>query len=502
MAAPLVQLTGVDVVSGGRRILHDIEWRIDMGESWAVVGANGAGKTTLLRLVHGSLWPHPDSRGKRLYTHGGETSESPLLIRGRTAFVSSDLQEPYRRSAWKITVREAVLSGFSGAAYLATDASESELKRADEVMALVGIAELSERLVTQLSTGQLRKVLIARALAPRPMLLLLDEFLNGLDITARAGMLATLHEIIASGAQVVYTAHHPDEIVSEAARPLVLGDGRTIPGAPAGAAPRHPVYTQPSFPVRTGRASRILEVRNADVYLARRRVLCGINWTMREGENWAVLGPNGAGKSTFLRLLTGDEHPAAGGFLRRFGSDHRLSIWEIKSRMGIVSPELQADYDGSLSAEEVVISGFFSTIGLYREPSENQRRAARGWLNRIGMAEMKDRRADTLSYGERRRLLLARAFVHEPDLLVLDEPASGLDAPSRIDILEFLNDAGLERGGLIYVTHRLDEIFPAITHVMLLKDGRVAAAGRRGEVLDESHLHSVFHGSSKGPYIP
>ncbi|CAI2718947.1 ABC transporter ATP-binding protein [Nitrospina watsonii] len=226
----------------------------------------------------------------------------------------------------------------------------------------------------------------------------------------------------------------------------------------------------------------LIKVENATVYRGDNQVLTGINWTHREGENWAVVGNNGCGKTTFMKLLFGELLPIDGGEVFWFNSREWYGLFGIRERVGFVSAEFQKNYDQNVTALEVVESGFFSSIGLWEEVQATQTHKAQAEMEHLGIPHLASRRFFDLSYGEARRVLLARALVHRPQLLVLDEPCAGLDIPTRERFLDSLAKRA-RRMSLIYVTHHIEEILPAITHVLLLKNGRIFAAGKKQDLL-------------------
>jgi molybdate transport system ATP-binding protein len=208
------------------------------------------------------------------------------------------------------------------------------------------------------------------------------------------------------------------------------------------------------------------------------QVLRGVDWTVRAGERWALLGPNGAGKTTLLSLILGDNPQAyanrLGLFGRRRGSGE--SIWEIKARLGWVAPELESYIPPQASCLDVTCSGFLDSVGLYRLPTPGQRAAAADLLERLGLLPLATARFGDLSGGQKRAVLVARALVKSPTLLVLDEPCQGLDAAHRERVLAML-DARPEGGesALIYVTHDPLALPSRITHLLRLDAGRVVA---------------------------
>jgi molybdate transport system ATP-binding protein len=479
----LVSLDDVDVRLWGAEILSGVTFALREGESWAILGGNGSGKTTLLRLLRGDVWPHPGSRGRRVYHIPDGPSESPIGARERIAFVSAEAQDAYERREWNVRVEDVVRTGFAGGVWVTEPLSAGQELRVDEAIELLGIGHLRDESILEVSTGEARKALLARALAPRPRALLLDEFCNGLDDASRRALLDVISGIARSGTPVVLATHRLDEVVPEVTHAAVLERGRILAQGPRESvlplwppAPLPPASAAPvPAPHREGRT--LVSIEHADVLVEGRRVLRDVSWRMRDGENWVVRGPNGAGKSTFLRLLLAEEHAAPGGRIERLDLGDRPSVWDVKARIGAVTPRLQADHRLDAAGEEVVLSGFFASIGLGGEPSPAQREAAARWMDRLGVGQLARRRIDSLSYGELRKLLLARALVVEPEVLLLDEPFNGLDPASREETMRVVQDLCESGTRIVLVTHHDSEVVPAVNRELELRDGRIVRQG-------------------------
>jgi len=207
---------------------------------------------------------------------------------------------------------------------------------------------------------------------------------------------------------------------------------------------------------------------------------------MGKGENWAILGPNGSGKSTILRLILGDHLQGYANDIILFGRPKGSgeTLWEIKKRIGIVSSELQVQYRKKMSAYEVIASGFYDSIGLYQSPTPEQKEAVDRWVAHLRIEDIVREPYHHLSYGQRRLILLARAMVKSPVLLIVDEPCHGLDIPNRIRILEILEKIGSTGTHLLYVTNHKEEILNCISHVLQLEKGKVVRQGKKEEVLN------------------
>jgi iron complex transport system ATP-binding protein len=238
----------------------------------------------------------------------------------------------------------------------------------------------------------------------------------------------------------------------------------------------------------------LLELVDASVMRGDTLVLENLSFTVREGEHTAILGANGSGKSTLVQLLSRHLYPLAGGEVRVFGRN-RWPVSELRTLIGIVSPAQQSDFTGNepISAFDTVASGFFSARGLWKHPLTDEMRACSiEALERVGADHLVGRTMSTLSTGEARRVLIARALVHRPKALLLDEPCTGLDPVSRSAFLARLGD--LARGGttILMVTHHVEEILPEIETVVLLRSGRLLAKGVKEALLTSDNLSSLF----------
>jgi molybdate transport system ATP-binding protein len=477
---PLVTLDRVDVRLSGAALLSGVSLAVGAGEGLGILGPSGSGKSTLLRLLRGDLWPHPASAGRRLF-HGEDGAfESPIGARERFALVAPEQQDAYVRHDWDLPAEAVIRSAFSDAIFPAERATPAQAARVKEVAERLGIAPLLGRSILELSRGEGRRVLLARALATAPDLLLLDEALDGLDAAARAAFLALVSRVLAGGTAVVMATHREEELVRGIRRVLVLDRGRIVeerardlgrdgPSSCSGAEPGSASGPRPG----ARRPRRLVfDVRGVTVRVDGRDVLRGLDFQLRAGERVAIVGPNGAGKSTFLRLLAGEEQPAAGTVLR-LDLGARAAAFELRGRVGLVSPELQARHRFDATGEQVVLSGFRGTIGLAEDPSPDERARAAAALARLGIAALASRHLLTLSYGELRKLLLARALAPAPEVLLLDEPLAGLDPAARAWTLAAVEEASARGAAVVAVTHHEDELPHALDRRLSLSDGRL-----------------------------
>jgi iron complex transport system ATP-binding protein len=239
----------------------------------------------------------------------------------------------------------------------------------------------------------------------------------------------------------------------------------------------------------------ILEVSNLSIRRGGTRILDEVNWRVERGQHWAVLGANGSGKTSLLSALTGYLMPTAGEIVvlgRRFG---RADWRELRRHIGLVSSSIRQLMADTEPALETVVSGKFAMIDYWGCLSRADRARGMRLLEQIECAHLAERPWLVLSQGERQRVLIGRALMARPRLLILDEPCAGLDPAAREHFLQFLQRLGGQRDAptLVFVTHHVEEIMPVFSHVLILKAGRVLAAGKKSPVLNAGNLSHAFN---------
>lgn len=520
----LVQLKNVRLSLGGKIIFPDLSWELLPGQHWAVIGANAQGKSSFLKLLAGELHLDQDAKGQatglRLWNlepaalkASGPDSEpgnvlgdpSPLVARKYASLLSPALQTRYQTLELTLTGRELVESGFGDGPMFydtLTPAQEAQVQRlASELEA----EALLERQVSTLSQGQLRLLLLVRALVKRPRLLLLDEPGDGLDAKAFATLGKAVEMAIADGASVLLATHNKDELLPglthfmEFKKGVIVNSGAlaglqqagaaqhveastnvaSLPGSSVAPAVSGGVVDSKAGDLSAGTA--LVSLRNVDSFVEGEQLLYALDWELKPGQNWLVSGSNGSGKSSFIRLLRGDLFPALGGELRwpalELEPGQRPTLTEIQQKFALVSDRLQAEYDYDVSGLELILSGIDSSIGLYREFSEAETAEARHWAEILRLEPYLEQPISRLSSGTLRRFFLARALLSKPLALFLDEPCSGLDQASRKLFMDTLAEV-LESGKqALYISHRPSELTPRLrtlfSHSLKFKHGRM-----------------------------
>ncbi|MBF0469387.1 MAG: molybdate ABC transporter ATP-binding protein ModF [Desulfamplus sp.] len=377
-------------------------------------------------------------------------------------------------------------------AVLAESSQNSISHKKMEVLAQqFGIFHLRQRGIRFLSTGEIRKAMICQALMNDPQLLILDEPYDGLDRASKKSVADAVASLNRQGIAVVLILNRFSEIPEEATHILYVRDcavqmqgtreqisgqtnnaGQTnndalleIPksGATILSCVTHSGLV-PSLQVKS--RPTLVRMVNVTVKYEENTVLDRLSWEVKKGEHWKISGPNGAGKSTLLSLVNGDNPQAYCNHIELFGRRRGTgeSIWDIKKHTGIVSSRFQLDYRVSSNVLGVVVSGFFDSIGVYRNTSEKQKQIAMEWLAFIGMEEHARKPFKRLSYGEQRMVLIARAMVKHPALLILDEPCQGLDEINRQMVLKLIDHIGKSgESTILYVTHHEEDYLDCVT---------------------------------------
>ena len=484
-------LHAVSVRRGDKWVLRDVSWRLQPGERWALIGDNGAGKTQLLKLLSGAVWPTPGARRRlrgggpegRRYIADGRPVEL-IDAKRRIAYLGAEQQDKYARYGWNLRVRDLVATGLHRTDLLLMPVTPQQVGQVAASLRMCGLQRHAAREFLSLSYGQKRLALLARALVQEPDWLLLDELYNGLDAGYRRRIDTVLDAAARRGQSWVATAHRAADVPHGTRRMLELAEGRvravkSIRAADLARLVRRAGENARDWPrarssaagVQKGDAPVLIRLSQVDLYVEYRPVLRDLDWTLRDGEHWAVYGANGAGKSSFLKLLYGDLSPALGGTIERTGFPRGAHIAEWKRWVGYVSPELQSDYAVDVTLLDLVASGRYASIGLVDEATAEDRRIAARWLGFFGLSAAARRRPRELSYGQLRRALIARAMAADARILLLDEPLTGLD-PTQRAIMKRLLGRLMKRVTVLAAVHHAEDLPRGMTHGLRLHNRR------------------------------
>jgi len=429
-------------------------WELPEGRSALICGPNGSGKSALANILGGELQPD----------RGSVSFNNP----GRQAHVSFDLEADILAEDRYHNDSEYTEGGVDPGRTAAEIIGAGE--RLAAVIELLDIDYLLERPFKALSTGEARKVLMARALRQEPELLILEEPCGGLDIASRQEMRSLIAHLLSGGMQILLVDEYSDQLPPGIDHLVYLDQGRILlEGSRSEIVfsekwrdlTRKRVHLPQSLPDSVNYdhldpALPFVETVDLAVAYEDKTVFSGLNWTFKPGEHWRISGPNGSGKSTLLGMISGDNPKAYGKNITLFGVKRGSgeSIWDIKRHYGIMSSALHRDYRAPGTVLEVVVSGFYDTIGLYDRPTSSQWRAAREWLALLGMSGRGKVPFSKMTFGEQRLVLIVRAMVKLPLILLLDEPCLGLDNNSRSQVMALIDYIAVNSNShILFVAH-------------------------------------------------
>jgi molybdate transport system ATP-binding protein len=490
----IIQLKEITCIAEEKVIISNISFKIRRGEAVMISGKSGSGKTTLGKILAGNIQA---SQGFIEIEEGLKR----IFVPQQHTFRLLSHSKSYYQQRYEIsdnsdfpTVKEYLsLTGFPEA-------------ESSEITGNLGIRQLMAKKLNTLSNGEGKRVQIAEALLSHPDVLILDNPFTGLDTQARSILNQFIKDQTGQGMTIILLADLK-EIPDNISEFIHLKEGK-IEG----------IYTRDEYKNLAGKISahevpdleglkeflfedehwfnNFLEMRNVNVEIGSEKVLKNISWKVGKGEKWALTGPNGAGKSTLLSLVTGDNPQVYKNDISIFDikSGEGQSIWEVKKRIGYVSPEFHiffhrnltftesltkasSGYGGpSVSCFEAVCSGFKDQTGSAQDVTSYQKRIALAWLNALNLGEMAKKCLSELSLGHQRLVLLARAMVKNPPVLILDEPCQGLDTGQTEMFRSVINElVKVSEKTIIYVSHYPEEIPDCIDRHLRLENGMVVS---------------------------
>lgn len=462
------------------RLKEPINLQIGKGEHVAIVGGNGAGKSLLVDTMTGR---YPLLMNEVKYdfspSHSNLVSDNIKYITFRDSYGDAD-GNYYYQQRWN----SQDLDETPVVRDLLPECKNPELR--DALYNLFGIEAMLDKHIILLSSGELRKFQLTKTLMSDPRVLIMDNPFIGLDAKTRQ----LLHELLKkltemTDLQVILILSKTDDIPAFITHVIPVAD--RICGAKL--TKEEYLASRPEAPTHVlseEKRQRIIELPYSDnlyhtehivdlnkvsIRYGERTILKELDWTVKCGEKWALSGENGAGKSTLLSLVCADNPQSYACDISLFGRKRGSgeSIWEIKKHIGYVSPEMHRAYLKNLPAIDIVASGLHDSIGLYKKPRPEDRDICLWWMDIFGIADLADSNFLQLSSGEQRMVLLARAFVKDPELLILDEPLHGLDMVNRRLVKDVI-EAFCQRKDktMIMVTHYQEELPDCITNSIYL----------------------------------
>ncbi len=470
----LISFKDVSIVSKSGLKLEKMNFEIPASGILCIYGPNGSGKGLISGLIDGSLKPA-----------SGELIRSAEITRSSVVTVSQaeqkkimDYERYFDDSEF---MQGATDPGRSVRKIILENITEDGRIAFEELSEKLGMEKILGRGLRFLSTGEFRKTMILRGACSSPEILILDDPCTGLDITSREELHSLIPHLLDYVRTVIIFTGRSHDIPECADRILrienstvsVVDDrsGLTVKSSEIRKDGLEALIDNSAEKTDSQKTSELISMTNVNLSYYEVPILKDINWSVKAGEHWKLSGPNGSGKTTLLSLINGDNPKAYGQDIYLFGRKKGSgeSIWDLKKEIGVVSGALQHSYRIRQTVMEVIMSGFFDTIGLYDKPELHQREMAEKWCRGLGIIEYRDREFPGLSAGIARVALIARAMVKKPELLIFDEPCQGLDDENSRFILDAAEAIISSRHStLLYVSHDTDFQLKGITHNLQL----------------------------------
>ncbi len=470
-ASPVLSVTHLSITRSGKKILDNISFTLNRDEALAITGPFGCGKTSLGLALAQQLF----HQGTILYhlPAGSEIAWVEQQHHFKTLQSTTDLYYQQRFNSYDTEKTQTVAASLGEL----LDAARSLIHE-------MGIAYLLEEKLIQLSNGENKKLQLLHALLTRPAVLIMDQPFTGLDTETRLWLNKQISRLKGMGVLVIVISS-ADEIPEGMDKIIYLDQGGLTTFDSRTDFSRHqstassPAVTNVTVVLPQSEIQQVFEtiinMEDVTVKYSDKLILDRINWRVLPGECWLLTGPNGAGKSTLLSLVTGDNPQAYANKIHLFGQRRGTgeSIWDIKKKTGFLSPELHVYFNAASTSFETVASGLFDTIGLFRQVSAEDTDWVMQWMTVCGIEQLKDKRLFELSIGEQRIVLLARALVKDPPLLILDEPCQGLDPERKSALLGLINRVCTVTGKtLVFVSHYEKEVPGCINRHIRIEKGR------------------------------
>lgn len=529
MSDTLININNCRIENSRQALIQELTWKMDEGQNWLVIGPNGGGKADFVNALAGnlSICPNPNTQTEAspsIYSNIFQNSTEIVSLERAAKIIQEE-----RENDESDYVEGGVDHGRSGRLFITQ--GFMNIKKGDPLPAqaqrlegqpavkLCGIEKILDRGLKYMSTGEIRRTLLARALISGKKLLILSDPFAGLDIESRTILLDFFNSISSKSSKdkdsthIILGMERWHEIPDAISHVLEFSDKKVsfcgtrsdyekllaerkaqnaetadkekknfsvelkiLQENSESPSPSQSPSNSTVSPCQSGQEV-LIQMNHVNVGWGDNHVLVDLNWTLHRGEHWLIRGPNGSGKTTFLELITGDNKQVYCNDVHIFGIKRGSgeSIWDIKKDLGIVSYRMHVEYRmlGGTSLQNVIISGFRDSIGLYGSASDNEIAKAKQWLKLGGFQGRELESFSSLSYGEQRAVLILRSSVKSPKVLILDEPCHGLDEAYREKILQLMEEiANSGSTTLLHVTHDPSEILPCEKHILELLPGQ------------------------------
>ncbi|MEP7320780.1 MAG: ATP-binding cassette domain-containing protein [Saprospiraceae bacterium] len=482
MSIPTLELLDVQIQVADKTILKDINLQLFEGDQLAITGPSGSGKTTLAKAIAGKIY------------YQGKIKFNSSIAKG-ICYVGQQHQFANKSNTYDFYYQQRFNALDADDALTVREVLLGSLKEVEDITCMMHLNHLLDEPLLHLSNGEHKKLQLSKLLLNHPSVMILDSPFDGLDTSSRLDLHQCLNQLMQQGIFIILVTTL-SEIPNGITKVLELEHGQVkqlkdhLLNQPVIQFPSKKLFNESLLLKLTtdedvSNVDQVIAMKDVSITYRTKKILDHISWNVHQGEKWLLLGPNGSGKSTLLSLVTGDNPQAYANdivlFDRPRGSGE--SIWDIKKKIGYLSPELHMFFDRSFTVFETIASGWFDSIGLFQKLTPKQYAITMDWLVLSEYISSKDKRLYELSFGEQRMVLLLRAFVKNPMLLILDEPGQGLNPEQHIALMNLLDAVCMKtKKTLILVTHYAEYIPFCIDHYLKLD---------QGVMIDKNHIQEL-----------
>ncbi|WP_326984015.1 ATP-binding cassette domain-containing protein [Chryseobacterium sp. MYb264] len=458
-------------------IFNDFNWEIAPGEYWMLGGLSGSGKTTLAKIISGEIKNY-EGDVEVSFNENSALPKKVMYVSNWFQFSNLEgdrnfyYQQRYNQQAKNDTLTVfAELNHFGKEEDLNFETLEPYLKP-------FGFENFKNQQLIELSSGEHKKLQLLKALWLKPQILMIDQPYTGLDVKSRQFLNQALEDFMKENITLILISN--DDEYPEIVQYFVeIENGKLLHRNSPKEFSKGEERTPKPLPFflknnQENEGENLIRLNNINISYGEKQVLRNIDWEVNSGEQWLLQGHNGSGKSTLLSLLNGDHPQAYANEIYLFGQKRGSgeSIWDIKEKIGMISPELHWYFDMNANVGQTIASGFFDSMSLYQKLSFDQHQQLEQILFFFDLKEVKNKKLHTLPLGKQRLALLARTLIKKPKLLILDEPCQGMDGEQTQYFNQVIDDLANQGQSLIYVGHFESQLPQKLSHKLVLENGR------------------------------
>lgn len=478
MSKPILEIQNLSFQFGSNVVLKNLNFKINKNENWQIGGPSGTGKTTIAKIISGEI-KNFEGNIKINFDENSELKQKVVYVSNWYQFTNLEGDRNfYYQQRYNKFAKNDTLTVFAELNHFAQK-EQLDFKNVEKYLEIFDFQNFKEQQLIELSSGEHKKLQLVKAFWLKPQILIIDQPYTGLDVKSRKNLNQIFENLTQEGITLLLI-NNDDEVPSCINRFAEIKNGSFLELTHHSEITKGEERTPKELPYFLQKppktnAREMVKLENVNVSYGEKKVLKNINWQLNEGERWLLQGPNGSGKSTLLSLLNGDHPQAYANQIYLFGKKRGSgeSIWDIKEKIGIISPELHWYYDLNANVAQTIASGFFDSMSLYQKLSFEQQQKLEQILHFFDLKDDKNKKLNTLSLGKQRLALLARTIVKNPELLILDEPCQGLDVQQTKYFNRVVDDLCKSGHTLIYVGHFESQLPESLSHKLILEKGEI-----------------------------